>query len=101
MLSTFLFPKLFINCTNDIVFNIYLDKFRDILSKNNKLEWKNYRYTKIPGTITTQWVVLNIIIIDIKRYMDTRHQEEKGDSDIISYIYIYPFIRHACTIKST
>ena len=52
MLSTFLFPKLFINCTNDIVFNIYLDKFRDILSKNNKLKNGriNYiRYKKIYG----------------------------------------------------
>ena len=26
--------------------------------------------------------------------MDTRHQEEKGDSDIISYIHIYPFIHN-------
>ena len=44
MLSTFLFPKRFINCTNDIVFNIYLDKFRDIYYLKI-ISWKNGTHT--------------------------------------------------------
>ena len=69
----------------------------ELYSKLYTNTWYNHNNTM--GSINI--LILNIIIIDIKRYMDTRHQEEKGDSDIISYIYIYPFIRHACTIKST